>query len=76
MGCILLGIRGNNVVSRVFLLAWGLSLACGVGVVLGLEGSGVVHLAGLFVFLLLTWRCFASEGPRLPLVWARFLFSF
>jgi hypothetical protein len=28
---------------------------------------------GLFLF---TWRCFASEGFRLPSVWARFLLLF
>jgi hypothetical protein len=44
-----------------------------MGVVLGLVGSECcpwwVSCLGPF-----TWRCFASKGPRLPLVRVRFLF--
>ena len=38
----------------------------------GFEGLSTV---GLVTLLLLTWRCFASEGPRLPSMWARLLCS-
>jgi len=56
----------------VNLVAWGLSLAGGLGVVLGLVGLG-----GLCPW----WGCvgvtfyvtgFVCEGPHLPLKWARF----
>ena len=40
-----------------------------------LSGSGGLSVVGL-VLVSFTWRCFAHEGPRLPLAWARFSFCF
>ena len=55
----------------------------GLGVILGwwggggpwFDGFGGLSLVG-FDLVLFTWWCFAPEGPRLPLVRARFIYSF
>ena len=57
-------------------MVWGLSLAGGVGVVLGLEGSGVVHLVGLFVFFFLLCGVSRPRGPASPRYGRVFFFFF
>lgn len=70
------GIRKSNVVRFLslplwaVLVVWRLSLANGVGMVIGVVGP--VLGRGRFLVLFM-WRCFASEVSRLPSVWAYFL---
>ena len=79
--CALSGI-GKDTLDRLFrshvcegLVVWGLSLAGGLGGILGWVGKGLSMMI-VVSSALVTWWCFAPEGSCLPSVRACFFLYF